>query len=215
MIGALLRMPWESVRERMLAGLHARGFTDLSAAHLAVVQWPGPDDLRPSELAAQTHMSKQALNYLLGQLEQLGYLQRRDDPRDQRYKRIVLTERGLSAARAIRDIVQETENEWEHRLGSQRFTQLRLLLTDLNDHVTAHSTHAATEIRHRSAPPPDPGTSRTRASVKSSIAANATRDRSKPATAPRHDPPRSPRFDESVSIRDALLHDRGTLAKPG
>src|SRR5256885_219414 len=128
LIGALLRMPWEIVHERMLTGLHARGFTDLGAAHLAVLQWPGPDDLRPSEIAARTRMSKQGLNYLLGQLERLGYLQRRDDPRDQRYKRIVLTERGRSAARAIRDVVQETENEREHWLGPQRFAQLRLLL---------------------------------------------------------------------------------------
>src|SRR3954453_8872715 len=117
LIGALLRMPWESLNERMLAGLHERGFGDLGASHLAVLQWPGPDDLRPSQLAAQTRMSKQALNYLLGQLEHLGYLQRRDDPRDQRFKRIVLTQRGKQAARAMRDIVRETENEWERWLG--------------------------------------------------------------------------------------------------
>jgi hypothetical protein len=36
-------------------------------------------------------MGKQALNYLLGQLERLGYPERRDDPRDQRSKRIALT----------------------------------------------------------------------------------------------------------------------------
>src|SRR3954465_7580732 len=97
LIGALLRMPWERVTERLLAGLRERGFTDLGASHLAVLQWPGPDDLRPSELAAQSRMSRQALNYLLGQLERLGYLERRDDPRDQRYKRIVLTLRGQQA----------------------------------------------------------------------------------------------------------------------
>ena len=30
LIGALLRMPFETVRDRMLAGLHERGYTDLS-----------------------------------------------------------------------------------------------------------------------------------------------------------------------------------------
>jgi DNA-binding MarR family transcriptional regulator len=138
-MGALLRMPWESVHERMLAGLRARGFTDLGAAHLTVLQWPGPDDLRPSELAAQLRMSKQALNYLLGQLEQLGYLERHDDPRDQRFKRIVLTERGRQAARAMRDIVGETESDWQQWLGPERFAQLRALLTDLNGHVASHA----------------------------------------------------------------------------
>jgi DNA-binding MarR family transcriptional regulator len=135
-------MPWESVLERLLAGLHERGFTDLGATHLTVLQWPGPDDLRPSELAAQSRMSKQALNYLLGQLERLGYLQRCDDPRDQRFKRIVLTKRGRRAARAMRDIVQEVEREWEDRLGAERFAELRVLLTDLNGHVAADTTQA-------------------------------------------------------------------------
>jgi DNA-binding MarR family transcriptional regulator len=87
-------------------------------------------------------MSKQALNYLLGQLERLGYLQREDDPRDQRFKRIQLTERGQRAARAMRDIVSEVETEWEQRLGPERFAELRLLLTDLNDHVAADTTQA-------------------------------------------------------------------------
>jgi DNA-binding MarR family transcriptional regulator len=140
LIGALLRMPWESVHERMLAGLRERGFTDLGPSHLSVLQWPGPDDLRPSELAAQIRMSKQALNYLLGQLELMGYLQRHDDPRDQRFKRIALTDRGQRAARAMRDVVQEVETEWEQQLGAERFAQLRLLLTDLNKHVAAGRT---------------------------------------------------------------------------
>src|ERR1700739_3200711 len=74
LIGALLRVPWETVRRRMLTGLHDRGFTDLVAAHVDIWRYPGPENQRPSELAAQTHMTKQALNYLLGQLEQLGYL---------------------------------------------------------------------------------------------------------------------------------------------
>jgi DNA-binding MarR family transcriptional regulator len=142
LIGALLRVPWERVHERLLAGLHERGFTDLGAAHLTVLQWPGPDDLRPSELAARSRMSKQALNYLLGELERLGYLQRHDDPRDQRFKRIALTDRGRRAALAMRDIVREVETDWEQRLGPERFAQLRLLLTDLNHHVAADNTPA-------------------------------------------------------------------------
>lgn len=142
LIGALLRMPWESILERLLAGLRERGFTDLGASHLSVLQWPGPDDLRPSELAAQSRMSKQALNYLLGQLEGLGYLERRDDPRDQRFKRIALTRRGRRAALAMRDIVREVEIEWEQQLGPERFAELRLLLTDLNGHVAADRAQA-------------------------------------------------------------------------
>lgn len=136
LIGALLRVPWEVVRERMLSGLHARGFTDLTAAHLNVLQYPGPDTSRPSDLAARTGMSKQALNYLLGQMEHGGYLQRRDDPGDQRSKRIHLTKRGDRVMKAIREIVVDVETEWEHELGASQFSQLRELLTRLYSAVT-------------------------------------------------------------------------------
>jgi DNA-binding MarR family transcriptional regulator len=146
LIGALLRRPWEVVRDRMLAGLHARGFTDLNAAHLNVLQYPGPHALRPSELAAQTRMTKQALNYLLGQMERLGYLERRDDPGDQRSKRVHLTPRGDAAMRAIREIVADVEAEWEEQLGPQRFARFRELLTELNSLTTPPQRHTTTTI---------------------------------------------------------------------
>ena len=132
LIGALLRGPWEVVRERMLAGLHARGFDDLKDAHLNVLQYPGPHRTRPSELATRTRMSKQALNYLLGQMGDLGYLERRGTAGDQRSRRIELTRRGHRAVRAIREIVAEVEREWEEQLGPGDFAALRELLGRLN-----------------------------------------------------------------------------------
>ena len=91
LIGALLRIPWEIVRRRMLERLHERGFDDLDTAHVNVLLYPGPQGSRPSELAARVGMSKQAVNYLLGELERRGYLERRADPDDRRSRRIVLT----------------------------------------------------------------------------------------------------------------------------
>jgi len=135
-MGALLRVPWEAIRKRMLAGLHERGFTDLTGAHLNVLQYPGPDRVRPSELAARIGMTKQALNYLLGQMEHGEYLRRRDDSGDQRSKRIHLTTRGHRAVTAIREIVIEVEAEWEQRLGPSQFADLRRLLAELNSVVT-------------------------------------------------------------------------------
>jgi DNA-binding MarR family transcriptional regulator len=131
LIGALLRMPFEIVRDRMLAGLHERGFTDLVAAHLDVLQYPGPENLRPSDLARRTRMSKQALNYLLGQMERLGYLERRRDSDDQRFKRVHLTARGHAAVGAIREIVLDLETEWDQLLGPGGLAHLRAALERL------------------------------------------------------------------------------------
>jgi DNA-binding MarR family transcriptional regulator len=132
LIGALLRMPADAVRDRIIGSLHEAGFTDLVPAHLAVLRYPGPEDRRPSELAAEAGMTKQAMNYLLGQMQQLGYLIRDDDPDDQRSKRIRLTERGHAVERAIRTSVAEVEAEVEAQLGAARFGQLRDLLIELN-----------------------------------------------------------------------------------
>src|SRR4051812_43135763 len=121
LIGALLRVPWEAVQRHMLERLQESGFEDLDAAHLNVFQYPGPQGARPSELASRLRISKQALNYLLGQLERLGYLERRPDPDDLRSKRLVLTARGTSAIGVIREAVAEVESDWAKQLGVKRF----------------------------------------------------------------------------------------------
>ncbi len=133
MIGALLRIPWEAVQRHMLERLHERGFEDFDAAYLNVFQYPGPQGTRPSELAARLRISKQALNYLLGELERLGYLERRSDPDDLRSKRVALTPRGTSAIGVIRDAVAEVETAWAERLGPERFAALREFLLELNE----------------------------------------------------------------------------------
>src|SRR3954449_2066267 len=133
MIGALLRTPWEAVQRRMLQRLHEHGFADLDAAHLNVFQYPGPQGARPSALAARLGITKQALNYLLGELERLEYLQRQPDPDDLRSKRVALTRRGAAAIDVIRDAVAEMETAWAHQLGPERFAQFRTILLELND----------------------------------------------------------------------------------
>ncbi|MBS1878484.1 MAG: MarR family transcriptional regulator [Actinobacteria bacterium] len=131
LIGALLRIPWEAVRRHMLERLHERGFDDLDAAHLNVIRFPGPQGARPTDLAAQLGISKQALNHLLGGLERLGYLEREPDPDDRRSKRIVVTQRGIAAAAVIREAVGEMEAAWAQQLGPSRFANLRELLLEL------------------------------------------------------------------------------------
>ena len=141
LIGALLRVPWEVLRQRLLDGLHAAGFTDLTPSHLSILLYPGPHGLRPTDLAEQRQMSRQAVNYLVGQVEQLGYLERHSDPGDQRSKRIALTARGRRAGQVIRDTVAELEREWSEQMGSERFAELKSLLAELGS-ISAGSAPA-------------------------------------------------------------------------
>ncbi len=135
-IGALLRLPWEAVTHRILQALHEHGFDDIDAPQLSVLLWPGPEGMRPSDLAARMRVTKQALNYLLGDLERLGYLERHPDPDDRRARRIALTDRGRALVPVIRNAVSEIEREWADALGPERFARLRDLLLELT-HVVA------------------------------------------------------------------------------
>ena len=138
LLGALLRRPAEVVHQRILREAAAAGFTDLVPAHLAVLRYPGPNGRRPTELAVEAGMTKQAMNYLLGQLERLGYVERQEDPDDLRSKRIHLTRRGKALATVIRQTVTGIEQELEAELGSKPYAQLRKLLVELNDSKTIH-----------------------------------------------------------------------------
>ena len=133
LIGALLRVPYEEVREHILDRLQAAGSDDLDQAHFNVFQYPGPQGRRPSEVTAHARVSKQAMNYLLNQLEERGYFERRDDPDDATSTRIVLTRRGEAVRQTIREAVTELEREWAARLGARRFAMLKRLLRELYD----------------------------------------------------------------------------------
>jgi DNA-binding MarR family transcriptional regulator len=132
LIGALLRVPVDAVHRRIIADLQAAGFSDLADAHMAVLRYPGPQGRRPSDIAAELGMSKQAVNYLLGTLERAGYLRRVDDPDDRRSKRVELTEQGERVRRTVRDTVSAIESELAQELGERSFAQLRALLVELN-----------------------------------------------------------------------------------
>ena len=129
MIGALLRLPHETVVARMLAALRREGF-ELSQTELGVFLFPGPAGRRPSDLARQCAMTRQAMNYVLTGLEAGGYLQRRDaDTPNGRVVRV--TERGRRVIRVLRAEVEQIEREWATHLGATRYGQLRDTLHEL------------------------------------------------------------------------------------
>src|SRR5215510_7077312 len=98
--GALLRMTYQGIRERQLAALFAKGFDDLNQPLLNVFLYPPPDRMRPSELAERANMTKQAMNYLLGQLEARGYIERRTEKGSNR-RMVFLTSRGWQVRETI------------------------------------------------------------------------------------------------------------------
>jgi len=128
LIGALLRVPAQAIQRRIIAELNAAGFEDLRVPHMAVLQFPGPDGVRPGVLAERAGMSKQAMNQLLKSLERLGYLVRSDAPGEGRARIIRLTKRGRAVYAAMIDILRDVERDWSAELGAKRFAELKQLL---------------------------------------------------------------------------------------
>ena len=97
--------------------------------HMAVLQFPGPDGVRPGTLAERAGMSKQAMNQLLRSLEGLGYIVRSDVPDEGRARIVRFTKRGRAAYAKVHDILREIEREWSAELGPKDFAQLKELLS--------------------------------------------------------------------------------------
>jgi len=129
LIGALLRVPAQAIQRRIIKELNAAGFDELSMPHMAVLQFPGPNGARPGTLAERAGMSKQAMNRLLGSLEDLGYLVRSDAPDEGRARVVRFTRRGHAAYAKIHDILRDIEREWRDELGPKDFAQLKELLS--------------------------------------------------------------------------------------
>ena len=128
LIGALLRVPAQAIHRRLINDLNVAGFTELSLPHMAVLQFPGPDGVRPGTLAARAGMSKQAMNQLLRSLEASDYLVRSDAPEEGRARVVRLTKRGRAASAKVIEILRDIEREWTEELGATRFAQLKELL---------------------------------------------------------------------------------------
>ena len=128
LIGALLRVPAQAIQRRIIKELNAAGFDELRVPHMAVLQFPGPDGVRPGTLAERAGMSKQAMNQLLRSLENLGYISRSDVPDQGRARIIRFTRRGRAAYLRAHDILRDIEHAWSRELGPTDFVRLKELL---------------------------------------------------------------------------------------
>jgi DNA-binding MarR family transcriptional regulator len=110
--------------------LREHGFGDLNQALLSVMVYPHPDGIRPGDLAERINMTRQATNYLLGQLEALGYIERRAKKGSAR-RLVFLTRRGWQSVDRHRAAVLEIEAQWAAAIGQKRFGDFKETLTQL------------------------------------------------------------------------------------
>jgi DNA-binding MarR family transcriptional regulator len=129
-VGALLRISYRVSRERSLQALVARGFTDLNPALLSAFFYPPPHGVRPIDLAENANMTKQAMNYLVSQLEELGYMERHAENGGHR-RLVYLTRRGWLVFETIWATQLQLQKEWAAQLGEKRFGEFMNMLRQL------------------------------------------------------------------------------------
>jgi DNA-binding MarR family transcriptional regulator len=124
-------MNYQTARQRQFEAQVERGFTDLNQALLNILIYPPPDGTRPTEIVERTNMTKQAVNYLLGQLEALGYVERRKA--NGRGRRLVyLTRRGREVYETQWESMQQLEAEWSAIVGPKKFENFLDVLRQLS-----------------------------------------------------------------------------------
>ncbi len=135
-VGARLRMVSQWVRDQVYEGIVGAGYRDLGSAHVWVFRYPGPEGMRPSELAAGLQISRQAVNDLMGDLELRGYLVREPDPSDGRARVVRLTAKGRRLEKAFSDEARRAELRIAELLGPRRFSLLSSMLGELSSELT-------------------------------------------------------------------------------
>jgi len=120
-IGQLLVQLTRAFQTELFERLVAAGLTDARVAHTHVTAYITADGSRLTELAAQARMTLPAMSELVDDLQRLGIVERRPDPRDRRAKLICLTEAGWEAMRTARRAIAEIEAEYAERVGPERF----------------------------------------------------------------------------------------------
>jgi DNA-binding MarR family transcriptional regulator len=128
----LLRRLHLSVRAHVVDELRAAGYDDITPAHISVFQTPGPDGVRPTELAERALMTKQAMNHLLAGLEERGYVERVTSADDGRARVVRLTAKGRTLTQFIQQTSAAIERRWATELGAAGLAELRDSLEQLD-----------------------------------------------------------------------------------
>src|SRR5882672_7453333 len=135
LIGLLLRLLYQHYAQDIDAALREAGFGDIRPPHANVFPFVPPEGISVSGLAELAQVRKQTMAEAVDQLERMGYVERRPDPRDRRSRLVFLTERGASVRPVTHATAARVEERWAQLTSPQELEALRAsllrLLTEL------------------------------------------------------------------------------------
>ncbi len=131
LIGLLLRLLYQDYAKDIDAALHEAGFGDIRPAHANVFPFVSPEGISISGLAELARVRKQTMAQAVDQLERMGYVERRPNPRDRRSRLVFLTERGASVKPITHVTAERVEKHWADRTSPEELEALRATLLHL------------------------------------------------------------------------------------
>lgn len=130
-MGLLLRLAGQHYSLEVDAALRAAGFEGIRPPHANVFPFVPPEGIRVSDLARRGRVRKQTTAQAVEQLERMGYVERRPDPRDGRARLVFLTPRGEAVRPVAVAAGSRVEQRWAELLGREELEALRASLLRL------------------------------------------------------------------------------------
>ena len=127
----LFRDARSAIEVAVRADLAQNGFGDVTPAHSALLRDVGDDGARPSELAAQAGVTRQAITKLVDELERLDLVRRDPDPDDGRGVIVRYTDRGRAGVAIARKRMLTLERAYAAQVGADRWAEVRSTLETL------------------------------------------------------------------------------------
>lgn len=131
LIGLLLRLLYQHYAQDIDAALSEAGFGDIRPPHANVFPFVPPEGISVSELADLARVRKQTMAQAVEQLEDMGYVERRPNPRDRRSRLVFLTERGASVKPVTHATAARVEQDWAGLTSPEELEALRATLLHL------------------------------------------------------------------------------------
>ena len=131
LIGLLLRLLSQHYSQDIHAALQEAGFGDIRPTHANVFPFVPPGGITVSELAELARVRKQTMAQAVDQLERMGYVERRANPRDRRSRLVFLTERGAAVKPVTHATATRVEERWAELSSPEELEALRASLLHL------------------------------------------------------------------------------------
>ncbi len=130
-LGRMFGDAYELWQRETYGALDAAGFGDIRPAHSPVFRHIEQQGSRIVSLAAAADMTKQSMAYLVGSLEETGYVEIKADPSDGRARLVRLTAKGARLRRHLEDRSRAFEQRLTDVMGERKVTALRDLVAEV------------------------------------------------------------------------------------